>query len=397
VYGIRLRTAGSTDVVPFAVLPAAGSTRKVLVVLSTFTYLAYANERMYEGDSTALSSREIVLDERDHARTGRPEFGLSQYDVHRDGSGVVFSSARRAIINMRVDYHMWLMGGGRAIAGDMYLVEWLHRKGIDFDVITDLELHERGADGLKPYSVVITGSHPEYFSGAMLDALQGYRDDGGKLMYLGGNGFYQVTGVVSADPLVVEIRRGNSGVRIWESPPGECHLAASGEPGGIWRHRGRAPQKLVGVGFCAQGWDKASPFTRSAAGRDESVAWIFDGVDGDTIGTAGRLLGGAAGDELDRVDAALGTPPGTVLLASSSDHTDYYQRCIEEIGMNVAGAGGGAQDPEVRADMVYLEVPGGGAVFSVGSITWTGSMLTEDEDPTTSRVTENVLRRFAGL
>jgi N,N-dimethylformamidase len=397
VYGIRLRSEDAADIVPFAVLPKAGAEKKIVVVLSTFTYLAYANEHMFEGDLTALSDREIALDARDQERAARPEFGLSQYDVHRDGSGVAFSSARRAIINMRVDYEMWLMEGGRAIAGDMYLVEWLHRKSFEFDVITDLELHQRGAECLRPYSVVMTGSHPEYFSGEMLDAVQGYRDAGGKLMYLGGNGFYHVTGVVSTDPLVLEIRRGNAGVRSWESPPGESHLVANGEPGGLWRHRGRAPQKLVGVGFCAQGWDKASPYARAPESRDPAVAWIFDGVETDTIGTAGRLLGGAAGDELDRADAALGTPPQAVVLASSSGHSDYYQRCIEEIGMNIAGAGGGSTDPEVHADMVYFEVPGGGAVFSTGAIPWTGSMLAEDEDPGPSRITENVLRRFAGM
>ncbi|GAA2591636.1 large subunit of N,N-dimethylformamidase [Dactylosporangium fulvum] len=397
IYGIRLKAGQSQDIVPFTVLPAGPTASKVLVVMSTFTYLAYGNEHMYEGDATSLSNRDIVLDERDQARTGRPEFGLSLYDVHTDGSGVVTSSARRPIINMRADYEMWLMEGGRAIAGDLYLVEWLTKKQIAFDTITDLELHEHGETILSDYSVVITGSHPEYFSGQMLDAFENYRDTGGNLMYLGGNGLYQVTAVHSVDPLVIEIRRGNAGVRIWESPPGECYLAATGEPGGLWRYRGRPPQKLVGVGFCAQGWDTASPYQRTDASYDGAVAWIFDGVETCKIGTAGRLLNGAAGDELDRVDYSLGTPRNAHLLAASSGHSDYYQRSIEEIGMNVAGAGGGATDPEVHADMVYFEVPGGGSVFSVGSIAWTGSMLTEAEDPSPSRITENVVRRMAGL
>jgi hypothetical protein len=36
----------------------------------------------------------------------------------------------------------------------------------------------------------VTGSHPEYHTPQMLDALQAYRDHGGRLVYLGGNGFY---------------------------------------------------------------------------------------------------------------------------------------------------------------------------------------------------------------
>ena len=45
----------------------------------------------------------------------------------------------------------------------------------------------------------------------MLDALEAYLDGGGRLMYLGGNGFYWVTAVDAARPHVVEVRRGQRG------------------------------------------------------------------------------------------------------------------------------------------------------------------------------------------
>ena len=46
------------------------------------------------------------------------------------------------------------------------------------------------------------------------------------------------------------------------------------------------------------------------------------------------------------------------------------------------------------ADMVdRTNRPGGGAVFSAGSITWVSSILVDDA---VSRITSNVLRRFAG-
>ena len=44
--------------------------------------------------------------------------------------------------------------------------------------------------------------------------------------------------------------------------------------------------------------------------------------------------------------------------------------------------------------MVFFERPNGGAVFSVGSITWCGSLSHNDYDNNVSRITENVLRRF---
>ena len=62
-----------------------------------------------------------------------------------------------------------------------------------------------------------------------------------------------MTGVVNATAPVIETRRGNAGVRSWDSPPGEVDLVSSWEPGGLWRYRGRAPQKLFGVGMAAAG------------------------------------------------------------------------------------------------------------------------------------------------
>ena len=55
---------------------------------------------------------------------------------------------------------------------------------------------------------------------------------------------------------------------------------------------------------------------------------------------------------------------------------------------------GGTESPKVRADMVFFETSAGGAVFSVGSINWLGSLGCNGYDNNVARVTENVLRRF---
>lgn len=396
MYGIRVAGAGSVDVVPIVVVPAADADRKpVTVLLSTFTYLAYANERLYDGlDHSAVSDKPLVITDFDRFRMDTPDFGLSQYDHHSDSSGVMFSTASRPVLNMRHDNQMWLSGSPRHLSADLLLIAWLVQKGIAFDIITDLELHQRGAAALARSRIVITGSHPEYFTGQMLTGLEKYRDAGGHLMYLGANGFYWVTGVVSESPLVIEIRRGYAGIRSWESYPGEVTLTSTREPGGLWRHRGRTPNSLAGVGMAAQGWGSAEPYWRTETGQSEAFAWVFDGVSEEPIGDYGLVMGGAAGDELDRADFSLGTPTNAVVLASSRGHTRYYQRVIEEVAMNFPGYGGGDQDPEVHADMVYFESPGGGRVFSVGSIAWSGSLLENDGDNGVSRITENVIREF---
>jgi N,N-dimethylformamidase len=55
---------------------------------------------------------------------------------------------------------------------------------------------------------------------------------------------------------------------------------------------------------------------------------------------------------------------------------------------------GADENPDARADLVFMETPHDGAVFSVGSIAWAGSLSTNDYDNNVSRITENVLRRL---
>ena len=112
------------------------------------------------------------------------------------------------------------------------------------------------------------------------------------------------------------------------------------------------------------------------------------------IGDFGLKLGGAAADELDRADPALGTPPGTLVVATTrGKHDDTYQRAVEEVEEMTAREGG-TQSPHVRADMTYLETPAGGSVFSVGSIAWSASLSYADYDNNVARITGNVLREF---
>lgn len=396
VYGVVVENARGSDTVPITVVPRETDPRnKVLVVLPTFTYLAYANEALFNGlDTSAMTDAEVTVGVEDRAHVGDRSFGLAMYDAHPDGSGVMMSSARRQIVNMRRGYRMWLVDAGRSFSSDMYLIEWLARRGIDADVVTDYEIHSRGASYLAPYAAIVSGSHPEYTSEEMLDTLTEYRDHGGGLLYLGGNGWYWVTGIVSTAPLVTEIRRGHAAIRTWESLPGEVTLMSTGLPGGLWRHRGRAPQKLCGLGMAAQGWGSSEPYFRSEAAANAQWKWVFDGVEDDPIGNYGEVMGGAAGDEIDRVDRALGTPPHAVVMASSRGHSNYYQRAIEEIPMNLPGHGGGQQDPDVRADIVYFSTPGGGEVFSTGSIAWSGALLYNDTENGVSKMTENVIRAF---
>ncbi len=286
-------------------------------------------------------------------------------------------------------------GAPHGLSADLHLVDWLAAKGHEADFFTDEDLHHEGRELLEQHRVVLTGAHPEYWTTAMLAALEAYLDGGGRLMYLGGNGLYWVTAVDAARPHVVEVRRGQRGSGTWRSPVGENHLAATGELGGLWRERGRPPQRLVGVGMTAQGFGGARPYRREPASFDPRARWIFEGVpESGPIGEYGLCLGGAGGYELDRLDDALGSPPHALVLATARGFDDDYQHVIEEVPASDS-LQGGSVSALVRADMVFFETPAGGAVFSTGSIAWCGSLSHNGYRNHVSRITDNVLRAFA--
>ena len=111
------------------------------------------------------------------------------------------------------------------------------------------------------------------------------------------------------------------------------------------------------------------------------------------IGDFGYLGGGASGSEIDMVDPMLGTPVHALVVASSEGHSKNTLIVPDEIGFHHC-AMDGVQSPIIRADMTFFETPGGGAVFSVGSIAWGASLPHNGYDNNVSRISGNVVRRF---
>jgi N,N-dimethylformamidase len=81
------------------------------------------------------------------------------------------------------------------------------------------------------------------------------------------------------------------------------------------------------------------------------------------------------------------------VLATSGPHTNTFFPAIETETDLIPGQGA-PENPKIRADMVFFETPNGGAVFSVGSIAYCGSLSAGKYAGSVSRVTGNVLRRF---
>ena len=123
---------------------------------------------------------------------------------------------------------------------------------------------------------------------------------------------------------------------------------------------------LLGVVTTEAGIMTAAPYRVLNASH-----WAFAGTglsNGDLFGEKSlheRVPGGASGHETDKRSPH--SPPGTELLAK------------------------GINRDEGGAELVCYETPSGGAVFSVGSITWVPCLLVDDA---VSRITANAVARY---
>jgi N,N-dimethylformamidase len=314
------------------------------------------------------------------------------YCRHADGSSYQYSSRLRPITTQQPE----IGNSPWQFVADTHITDWLHAKGIKVDILTDQDINNQGANLLDRYRVVMTGSHPEYITGREFHAFQQYTHHGGRVMYMGANGFYWVTGV---DPTgtFIEVRR-RDGTEAYQIPPGESMMTTTAEEGGLWRFRGMAPQSVVDTGFTAQGFDTTRPYKRMPDSFNPEAAFIFKGIGpnemiGDFPSLQLNMGNGAAGEELDRADNALGSPPNTLVLARATGFSDAYQLVVEEV-QSADSLEGGTVNPLVYADIAYNKFIGGGAVFAASSISYAGSLYFNNYNNSVSTVTGNVLRQF---
>ena len=379
IYAVRLETAEGFRHAPIYV--RARRPARLAFLASTFSYLAYGNSVW-----TSLTGGEVPAHLAEEAGAAR-SFGLSTYCRHRDGSGIGLVSSRRPILSTTPNFLGEVIGGQVLFNDDLRILAWLDRVGEPYDIVTDHDLHAQGGAALDPYTALVTGVHPEYHTDASLDAIEGFIGRGGRLIYMGANGFYWRVGLLPGAEHVMEVRRAEGGIRTWAEPAGEYHHQSDGRLGGLWRRLGRPPNRIVGVGFSAQGNEAESrPYTPTEAARDPRAAFLFDGVTEPVLGASGPL-GAAAGYELDRADTALGTPPHALVVARADGFGALTVPVHEE---RLTGELHEVADP-LRADLTFFEGPNGGAVLSAGSILFAGSL---GEEAGAGRLMTNALQRF---
>jgi hypothetical protein len=186
---------------------------------------------------------------------------------------------------------------------------------------------------------------------------------GGKLIYLGGNGLNCEVEFLGEDRLRFK-------THLAPATGSELGMPNPNKPGDYLDSRMartlESEANLLGVVCTDTGIMTAAPYRVLDADH-----WVFAGTglkNGDLFGEKSlqeRVPGGSSGHETDK--RSPNSPPGTELLAKGTNCDD-----------------GGAE-------IVSYETPSGGAVFSVGSITWVPCLLVDDA---VSRITLNALNRY---
>jgi hypothetical protein len=234
------------------------------------------------------------------------------------------------------------------------LLAWLEREGVAYDYHSETQLHH-GVLDLTAYRVLVISTHPEYWTRRMYERVKRWVfDEGGRLMYLGGNGLNCEVELLDGDRMVVH----NGAIRgLWAKDIGAESRFAK---------RAESEANLLGVVFDPRGIMTGAPYR-----VEDGSHWVFEDMGlatGDRFGVHSlhqRCPGGASGHETDKISPS--SPKNVKLLAK---------------GLNIDDGG---------AHMTVFETPSGGAVFSVGSICWPSSLLVDEG---VSKVTANVLRRF---
>src|SRR5262249_27218088 len=182
---------GAVAYVPFVVNPKASSLASLAVIVNATTWNAYNGWG-----------------------------GYSRYSVPGDGAWAFsFLRPNNDILNLSRHDAGYHYSSKHQTRGELWVLNWLADAGYIVDAYTDLDLHV-GIHQLSQYRALILNTHPEYFSGEMLDHIKKYLDQGGHLVYLGANGIYDAVDI--SDDLTRITVYGTSGsgrTHLFRNPP----------------------------------------------------------------------------------------------------------------------------------------------------------------------------------
>ena len=239
---------------------------------------------------------------------------------------------------------------------ELWVHNWLEDAGYQFDVYSDLDFHQ-GIDGLENYKALIIHTHPEYWTSEMMDHLEFFLGQGGRLLYLAGNGLFER---VAFDGKKMILRDGDP------SNPRPSFWFRNANPP-------RPERAILGVAYEDDNWSgnrsDYAPFVVTM----ESHRFFKDTglTNGNLIGQNGRN-GAASGWEMDSSkqlpDHVPGAPPDNIQILAE--------------GTNVGPAN------DFSGQITYYDTDAGGFVFAAGSLTFGGSLAV---DTNLQQIVQNVL------
>jgi hypothetical protein len=290
---------GRIGYAPFVLRPRKLGEHRIAVALPTMTWQAY-NFHDDDGNGTL----DTWYAGQKHARLGRPY----------ENRGVI----------PHYKYY------------DQPFLRWLLATGREVDYLADADVDRSSTTGrvlANDYDLIVFPGHHEYVTPHEYDAITGYRNLGGNLMFLSANNFFWRT--VKSGKVMTRTNK--------------------------WRDLGRPESSLIGVQYFGNdaGQHRGAWILRDTP----ATRWIFAGTG---LGRGSRFAN--AGIEADETTSS--SPRGT--------------QVIGEIP-NLFGTGHDAQ-------MTYYETKNGAQVFAAGAFTIAGSVWWPD----VNRVMENLWARLAG-
>ena len=299
LYTVRLEgPSGHLGFAPIIVRPSAPTSR-VAVVPPTTTWQAY---NFYDRNGDGLGDTWYSI-------WGHKRIDLTRPHLRR-GAPYRFRSYEVAFLH-------WLSSRGHHT--DMYADE-------------DIEAFPSPTELRAAYDLIVFPGHTEYVTRRLYDLITGYRDLGGRLLFLSANNFFREV-----------VRTGD-------------HAKLAGE----WRTRGRPEAALLGVQYLANDrGQKQAPFTVVGA---DVAPWAFAGT-----GLQNGSQFGLYGIEIDSTTPL--SPPGTQVLARIPD----------------------LFGPGRSGEMTYYETAAGARVFSAGVLNFGGTLMLW---PQVGRLLDNVWRRL---
>lgn len=206
---------------------------------------------------------------------------------------------------------------------DFPFLRWLEKRSFTADILSEEDVERLGADALrKDYDVLWYPGHTEYVTAREYETIRGFRDLGGRLVFLSANNFFW------------RVDRGENTIRRVK----------------LWREAGRPESSLLGVQY--RGNDNGGKQGLYYVVARELTPWLFAGtglVNGSTFGAA---VGGF-GIEIDGVTKD--SPPGTVVPA-------FVPSLL---------------GPGLHGEMSYYELDNGARVFSAGTLDFCTSVLSQ--------------------